>query len=82
MTLATRQEIAKASAEWEIIGPPEIRDVDPHPGYFNPWANPQPDKTPVKEPPGDKPPAEKDPPSKEPPVKEPKQIVMQVDRHP
>jgi hypothetical protein len=35
--------------------------------------SPQPNKAPVKEPPGNKPPAEKDPPSKEPPVKEPKQ---------
>ena len=40
---------------------------------FSPSANPQPNKAPVKEPPGNKPPAEKDPPSKEPPVKEPKQ---------
>ena len=27
--MATREEITKANAEWEIIGPPEIRDVDP-----------------------------------------------------
>ena len=40
---------------------------------FSPSANPQPNKAPVKEPPGNKPPPEKDPPSKEPPVKEPKQ---------
>lgn len=40
---------------------------------FSRWADPQPNKAPVKEPPGNKPPAEKDPPSKEPPVKEPKQ---------
>ena len=27
--VATREEIAKRNAEWEIIGPAEIRDVDP-----------------------------------------------------
>ncbi len=35
--LAERQEIAARYAEWEIIGPPEIRDVDPHARYFTPW---------------------------------------------
>jgi hypothetical protein len=30
-------EIAKGNAEWEIIGPPEIRDVDLDAGYFAPF---------------------------------------------
>ncbi len=34
--VAERHEIAARYAEWEIIGPPEIRDVDPNVGYFNP----------------------------------------------
>jgi hypothetical protein len=35
--VATREEIAKGNAEWEIIGSPEIRDVDSHARYFSPW---------------------------------------------
>ena len=35
--VAERYEIAARYAEWEIIGPPEIRDVDPHARYFTPW---------------------------------------------
>jgi len=35
--VAERHEIAARYAEWEIIGPPEIRDVDPHARYFTPW---------------------------------------------
>jgi hypothetical protein len=35
--VATREEIAKGNAEWEIIGPPEIRDVDRHARYFTPF---------------------------------------------
>jgi len=38
--VAERQVIAERYAEWEIIGPPEIRDVDPHAGYFNPFRRP------------------------------------------
>ncbi len=33
---AERHEIAARYVEWEIIGPPEIRDVDPEARYFNP----------------------------------------------
>ena len=80
--VAKREEIAERYAEWEITGPPEIREVDLYAAYFNPWAAPQPDKTPVNEPPGNKPPAEKDPPSKKPPVKEPKQIAAQCESDP
>jgi len=54
---------------------PEIRDVGPRAAYFNRWAAPRPDETPVKEPPGNKPPPEKDPPSKKAPVKEPKKFA-------
>ena len=35
--VAERHEIAARYAEWEIIGPPEIRDVDPDARYFTPW---------------------------------------------
>ena len=31
-----REEIAERHAEWEIIGPAEIRDVDPEARYFTP----------------------------------------------
>jgi hypothetical protein len=34
--VATREEIAKRYAEWEILGPPEVRDVDPGERYFAP----------------------------------------------
>ena len=47
--------------EWEIIGPPDIHEIDDDWTYFSPWAN----KAPFKEPPGNKPPAEKDPPPKQ-----------------
>ncbi len=36
---AERHEIAARYAEWEIIGPPEIRDVDPDARYFTPHFN-------------------------------------------
>jgi hypothetical protein len=37
--VAERDEIAArhAPGEWEIIGPPEIRDVDPNARHFNPF---------------------------------------------
>jgi hypothetical protein len=35
--VASREDIAARYAEWEIIGPPEIRDVDPKARYFTPW---------------------------------------------
>jgi len=35
--VASRREIAERHAEFEIIGPPEIRDVDPAARYFTPW---------------------------------------------
>jgi len=35
--VAERHEIDARYAEWEIIGPPEIRDVDPDARYFTPW---------------------------------------------
>src|SRR5258708_5699407 len=34
--VATRHDIATRYAEWEIIGPPEIRDVDPNARAFTP----------------------------------------------
>ena len=33
--LAERHEIAERYAEWEITGPPEIREADPNARYFN-----------------------------------------------
>ena len=38
--LAEQQEIAARYAEWEIIGPAEIRDVDPATRYFTPHSSP------------------------------------------
>ena len=35
--VAERHEIAARYGEWEIVGPPEIRDVDPDARYFSPW---------------------------------------------
>ena len=35
--VAERQEIAERYTEWEIIGPPEIRDVNLHARSFSPW---------------------------------------------
>ena len=35
--VAERHEIAARHGEWEIIGPPEIRNVDTHERYFSPW---------------------------------------------
>ena len=34
--VAELHEIAARYGEYEIIGPPEIRDVDPHARWFNP----------------------------------------------
>jgi hypothetical protein len=36
---AERHELAARFAEWEIIGPPEIRDVDPDARHFTPHGN-------------------------------------------
>jgi len=80
--VAKRHVIAEQYKEWEITGPPEIRDVDPNEDYFNPWRNPRVGKAPVNEPPLNKPPAEKDPPPKAPPVKEPKQIGAPYEHEP
>ena len=64
--------IAERYAEWEIVGPPEIRSRRSA-GMFSPWAKlaPRPAQVPVKEPPPDEEPPTKEPPSREPPVKEP-----------
>ncbi len=35
--LATKEEVAEGNAEWEIIGPPEIRNVDAGARYFTPF---------------------------------------------
>jgi len=35
--VAERHEIAAQNAEWEIIGPPEIRDVDLNARHFHPY---------------------------------------------
>jgi hypothetical protein len=34
---ATLEEIGHRYAEWETIGEPEVREVDPNNGYFNPY---------------------------------------------
>ncbi len=38
--VAERQEIAARYVEWEIIGPAEIRDVNPEARYFTPHKSP------------------------------------------
>jgi hypothetical protein len=38
--VAARHVIAERFAEFEIIGPPEIREVDPATRYFSPHRNP------------------------------------------
>src|SRR6476619_4524168 len=38
--VAERNEIAARHSQWEIIGPPEIRDVDPAARHFTPWKVP------------------------------------------
>lgn len=35
--VAERHAIAARYVEWEIVGPPEIRDVNPDARYFTPW---------------------------------------------
>ena len=35
--VAERGEMAARYAEWEIVGPPEIGDVDPGTRFFTPW---------------------------------------------
>jgi hypothetical protein len=35
--VAERHEIAARYKEWEITGPPEVRDVEPTARYFTPW---------------------------------------------
>jgi len=35
--VAERHEIAARYSEWEIIGPAEIRNIDPSARYFTPW---------------------------------------------
>jgi hypothetical protein len=39
---AERHVIAARYAEWEIVGPPEIRDIDPGARYFTPWKEARP----------------------------------------
>ena len=38
--VAERHEIAARYLEWEIVGPPEIRDVDPDAQSFSPRRRP------------------------------------------
>ena len=38
--VATREEIEQRYAEWEILRPAEIRDVDPKSRYFTPHSHP------------------------------------------
>jgi len=45
--VAERDVIAERYAEYEIIGPPEIRDVDPNARYFNPHGERRTDRTAV-----------------------------------
>jgi hypothetical protein len=40
--LAELHEIRERYREWEIIGPPEVREVDPRARYFTPHTQPVP----------------------------------------
>jgi hypothetical protein len=37
--VAARHEFEKRYAEWKIVGPAEIRNVEPSAAYFNPQRN-------------------------------------------
>jgi hypothetical protein len=71
--VAERHEIAERFAEFEIVGPAEVRDVDPEAQRFSPHHNlVARAHLPAGEPPQNEPPRpEKEPPGKDPPVKEP-----------
>ena|SRR5437762_2980872 len=71
--VAERHVIESTYAQWEIIGPPEIRPRGGEHDRFNPWSKlaPRPAEVPVKEPPAEEDPPTKEPPANEPPVKEP-----------
>lgn len=64
---AERHELAARYAECEIIGDPEIQDLDPDARYFNPYVGAPPGtRRPVKEPPKNPPQGpKKDPPERE-----------------
>jgi hypothetical protein len=68
--VAERHVIESSYAQWEIIGPPEIRSGVPV-VMFSPWASLPPRPTahlpPVEEPPPGKEPPEREPPDNEPP---------------
>jgi len=74
-------ETRHAHGEWEITGPPEIRDIDPRARYFHPGPASGPGK-PVKGPPQPKKPPAKEPPPKDPPVKEPAVQVLALGEQP
>lgn len=68
--VAKRHEIAERFAEFEITGPPEIREVGPAARYFSPHYNLVPRAhLPVTDPPENEPPHPEDPRDKDPPVK-------------
>jgi hypothetical protein len=71
--VAALSEIAMRHVDWQIAGPPEIREVNPHKRHFSPHDALVPRAhLPAGEPPQSDPPRpEKEPPSKDPPVKEP-----------
>ena len=69
--VAERHVIAERFAEFEIVGPPEVREMDPQARPFSPHGNPR-AHSPIDDPPPKQPPSpEKEPPGKDPPVKEP-----------
>jgi hypothetical protein len=74
--VAELHEIKARYAQWEIIGPAEIRDVNPDARYFHPLVGAAPGKPrPVKEQPKNPPrDPKKDPPVKEPPDEDPETL--------
>jgi hypothetical protein len=75
--VAERHEIAERYAEWEIIGPPEIRTGDPT--MFNPWAK-LPPRPAAHLPPVEEPPPDHGPTPDPPPVEQPPPIEDQLER--
>lgn len=70
---AELHEIAARFVEFEIVGPAEIRNVEPNARYFDPQTGAGPGThRPIKDPPKNPQPVpQKEPPERDPPVKEP-----------
>src|SRR5437879_934560 len=75
--VAERDEIESRFAQWEIIGPPEIRSGGV--GMFNPWSK-LPPRPAAHLPPVEEPPPDHGPTPDPPPVEQPPPIEDQLER--